>query len=353
MKNTENRKLADKPVFNPGYLDPFPAKYEKYYNDHFSLRNQLVSLKSNIVSNALHKSPMPDKVIFGKDDWLFLVHNELAEYRGTNLMSQKDIEKIIKELLRRKKYLEKENRKLYFVLAPIKYSIYDEYLPGYIDKINKQTRSDQIINALKNKGIDVLDLRPVELKAKGKDLLYYKTDNHWNDLGAFYAYKAIISHIKKDFNNIPELSLNDFDITIKEIKGKNTAKMLNMVDDFNDFDFVFTQKSQSKAKKVKKVGYPVPKNFPYKWVFELDYETGNDSLPNILFIRDSFGKAVIPFMNQSFNRSVFIFDSWHYKSNEHIIEKEQPDIVVYMVLESMWNGLLKGIDSSHTEPQNK
>ena len=348
MENTENRKLADKPVLNPDYLDPYPAEYEKYYNDHFSLRNQLVKLKSNLIANALQKSPMPDKVIFGKDGWLFLVDKELQEYRGTNLMKQNDIDKIADEMVRRKEYLEKTNSKLYVVVAPIKYSIYPEYLPRYVDRINKISRTDQIVVALKEKGINILDLRPVEINAKHNNLLYYKTDNHWNDIGAFYAYEAMIKLIKKDFNKVPVLSIDDFDIEKKVIKGKNTAQMLNMVDDFEDIDFIFKQKVPSKAKKVTKVGYPMPKTFPYKWVFEMDYETGIDSLPKLLFIRDSFGKAVIPFMNQSFNRSVFIFDNWNYKSNEHIIENEHPDIVVYMVLESLWNGVLTGVDKSQT-----
>ncbi len=193
-----------------------------------------------------------------------------------------------------------------------------------------------------------MDLRPIEINTKHKNLLYYKTDNHWNDLGAFYAYEAMIKHIKKDFNKVPVLSTEDFDIEKKAIKGKNTAQMLNMVDDFEDIDFIFKQKVPSKAKKVTNVGYPMPKTFPYKWVFEMDYETGIDSLPNLLFIRDSFGKAIIPFMNQSFNRSVFLFDNWNYKSNEHIIENEHPDVVVYMVLESLWNGVLTGVDKSQT-----
>ena len=46
IESTENRKLADKPIVKWNYLDPFPAEYEKYFNDLFSLRNQLVSLKS-------------------------------------------------------------------------------------------------------------------------------------------------------------------------------------------------------------------------------------------------------------------------------------------------------------------
>jgi hypothetical protein len=346
VKNTENRKLADKPVFDINMLDPFPARYEKYFNDHFSLRNQFIKLKSKLVKNALQNSPMPDKVIFGKEGWLFLVEDELAEYRGTNIMKQRDVEKIVKEFLRRKEYLNKRNTKLYIVVAPIKYSVYPEFLPSYVDKINSKTRTDLIVKELNENGMNVLDLRPVLLKEKSNGLLYYKTDNHWNNLGAFYAYRAIISRIKSDFPAIPVLSLQDFNIKIETTAGKNLAEMLNMIDDYTDTEYVFKQKFPSKAKKVKKVGYPVPESFPYKWDFEHEFETGNHKLPNLLFIHDSFGKVVMPYVNQSFNRSVFIFDSWNYRSDENIVENEKPDVVVYLILESMWHGVLEGVDMS-------
>jgi hypothetical protein len=346
MENTENRKLADKPVFDPGFLDPYPTEYEKYYNDHFSLRNQLVRLKSSLIVNTLHKSPMPDKVVFGKEGWLYIVHNELAEYRGTNLIRPDVINDIVDEMKRRKDYLKVKNSKLYVVVAPTKYTVYPEYLPAYVDKINKTTRTDQIVTALRKNDIDILDLRPVEINAKGKRPLYYKTDNHWNNLGAFTAYEAIIKWLKKDFPNLPDLSIDDFEVKEEIIQGKNTANMLNMVEQFEDIKLVFNQKFSSKAMKVNKVGYPIPEGFPYPWAFETNYETGVDSLPKILVIHDSFTNALIPFMNQSFNRSVFIFDAWNYKSNEHIVRNEHPDIVLYIVLESLWNGFITGIDKS-------
>ncbi len=344
LENTENRKMAVNPVLHLDFLDPFPQEFEKYYNDNFSLRNQLVRLRSSFIINTLHQSPMPDKVIFGKGDWLFLVKNELSEYRGTNLFSKDTIDIITKELLKRKDYLKTKNSKLYIVVAPTKYSVYPEYVPDYVDVINKTSRTDQIITALQKSGINTLDLRPELINAKKHGIIYYKTDNHWNNMGAFYAYKAIIKRLKEDFNTVPLLSIDDFEIEKKDIKGKNNAKLLGIADNIADISYDFIQKEPSKARVVAKVGYPIPKFFAYKWAYEMDYETGTDSLPDILFIRDSFGDAIIPFMNQSFDRSVFIFDKWSYKSNKHIVDNENPDIVVYMILESFWANFLDGIE---------
>lgn len=350
-ESTENRMLAEKPIVNFNNLDYYPSRYEKYYNDNFSLRNQMVGLRSLIIGKTFQMSPLPDKVIFGKEDWLFSVKNELDLYRGTNLLSEKDVDRITNEILYRKNYLDKKNIGLYFVIVPTKYTVYPEYLPNAVDKLNRITRTDQVVQALRENSIDVLDLRDTLINAKNNDLLYYKTDNHWNALGCFIGCRSIINTIKKDYPEIPALNLADYNITLETRGGGNAAEMINMQSDFSDIGYVLMPKVAPMVRKVPNYGYPVPQYFPYLNEYEMVYETANDSLPNLLFIRDSFGNSAIPFIRHRFNRSVFIFDNWLYRSNEHIIENEQPDIVVYMVLESFWDNFIKGID--YVEPQSK
>lgn len=341
---TENRQLAEKPTVNFNYLDAFPARYEKYYNDNFSLRNHLVNLRSLIIGKTFHVSPLRDKVIFGKDNWLFLVKNELDTYRGKNILKQYELDKIAKEMANRKDFLEKKNTSFYLVIAPTKYTVYPEFLPDHVDKINRITITDQVKEVLNSLEINVLDLRDTLINAKNDGLLYYKTDNHWNQLGAFIASKAIIEFIQKDYPNIPDLNLEDYNIKQELKNGGNTAQMIKMQDYFTDVNYILSPKITPAVKLLPDYGYPIPKYFPYEKEFELVYQTAADSLPNLLLIRDSFGNSTIPFIRQSFYKSIFIFDNWLYTSNEHIVENEKPDIVVYIVLESFWRGLLLGID---------
>ncbi len=217
LESTENRQLASKPIIQYHFLDPVPKLYEDYYNDHFSLRNQLVHLKSLLIAKTLNKSPMPEFAIFGKDDWIYLVDKELDTYRGKNLLKQADMDKISNEMIRRKKYLDYKNISLYFVIIPTKYTIYPEYLPNNIDKLSRTNSTDLVKDALFKSGIDVLDLRDELIHFKSEDLLYYKTDNHWNDLGSFYASKIIIDKIKKDYLNIPTLNLDNYSIKLENV----------------------------------------------------------------------------------------------------------------------------------------
>lgn len=351
LESTENRQFAGEPIIQYDYLDPIPKLYEEYYNDHFSLRNQLVHLKSLLIAKTLQKSPMPDIAIFGKDNWLYVVNNELDTYRGKNLLKQVDIDMISSEMTKRKTYLDDKNISLYFVIVPTKYTVYPENLPNYVDKLSQINSTDLVKEALLKSGIDLIDLRDSLINLKSEELLYYKTDNHWNKLGSFYASKIILDKIKQDYPNLPTKQLDDFKIKKEIISGKNTARLINMENQFEDINYILDPKTPSPAKKANKYGYPVPQKFPYPWEYEMVYETANDSLPKLLLIRDSFGGSIMPYLNQSFSKSVFIFDNWHFTSNEHIIENEQPDIVIYLVLESMWYDFLAGIEISQQQKE--
>jgi alginate O-acetyltransferase complex protein AlgJ len=346
IPSTENRKPTEKPIIKWDYLDPFPLAYENYYTDHFSFRNHLIRIKSLFIIKVFNQSPMPDRVLVGKENWLYHVKDELEHYKATYLLSQAQLDSITDEMIRRKEYLNQKGIHLYFAIAPTKYTIYPEHLPSSIHKMNNLTRTDQVINVLKDAGINVIDLRKPLLEAKGKNLLYFKTDNHWNPYGGFVASAYIIDLIKKDFPNLPSLSLNDYNITQISVKGGNTAHMLSMENQFEDISYKFEQINPIRAKEAKKTGYPLPPYFPDPSEYEIVYESGNDSLPSIIVIRDSFGQAVIPFLSQSFNRSLYIFDGWIYTLNEPIILNENPDIMIYLVFESLWDGILIGVKRS-------
>ncbi|MBK6283027.1 MAG: hypothetical protein IPF54_10535 [Draconibacterium sp.] len=76
------------------------------------------------------------------------------------------------------------------------------------------------------------------------------------------------------------------------------------------------------------------------------FKSYNENLPNAVIIRDSFGDALMPYLQNSFHYSTFIWDGWNYSFNLEVIQKEKPDVVIYMILESIipniyTNGLSK------------
>ncbi len=345
LPNTENRSLSNKPAFDITLLDPFPVKYESYYNDHFAFRNQFVKLFAYVNLDIFGKCPYPDQVVLGRRNELFLVMRELDTYLRDNLFSKSELNKIRSDFAYRKKYLKTKGIEYYVAIIPTKYSVYPELLPWYIKPLDTLSRTDQFINLMHELDIRVIDVKQAILKVKDSipEQLYRKTDNHWNDLGGFVACREIIKEVSHEFPSVKQLKFSDYSIIHEEAGGGNLASILNKADVMKDDKYVFTPKFESISKPIALCPYTPPDEFDKNDFFHGFY-TDNTALPKILIFHDSFGNSIIPFCRNSFSRTIFIWDKWQYKLNEPIVEAEKPDIYVTLALESLLQGLMENCE---------
>jgi alginate O-acetyltransferase complex protein AlgJ len=87
---TENRLLAKKPPLLFSFLDPYPAAYEQFYNDHFVFREQFLRVYTQLILHGFERSPVPAAVDLGKDGWYFNSRRDKQIYQGKqNLSSEK------------------------------------------------------------------------------------------------------------------------------------------------------------------------------------------------------------------------------------------------------------------------
>src|ERR1035437_2615422 len=91
---TENRKLASKPELLFKTIDQYPAKYEKYYNDNFSIRSLLIKYFTILNLQLYHISPIPKQVIIGDDNWLFYADTHLDSYEGKHRFTDAELREI-------------------------------------------------------------------------------------------------------------------------------------------------------------------------------------------------------------------------------------------------------------------
>ena len=334
--------IPQAPRFDIKRLDGFPKNFENYFDDRLEIKPWLVSVNSNMKIRLLGVSPVPEKVIIGSDGWLYMGGKTNDEYRGSILFTNAELLDIRKKLDGRAAYYrDKYGAVTYFFIAPLKHTIYPEYLPKSVQKINTTTRFDQVMGILEGDTIvHTLDLRQELIKNKSGHLLFYKTDNHWNDIGGYIAYQKMASLIRIQFPQIPQLEPGIFrlDSNVNLIGGE--AEMMNAGNLFSEKRFDYYPTEKCKAQLMPKHGYPTPYGFPFPNDYEIQMQTGDSSLPNALIIRDSFGDALLPLLSENFNRSVFIFDAWEYGINRKIFEAEKPDLVIYIILESNLDFLL-------------
>jgi len=338
----ENRRLAKLPALSLIQKDSFPEAFEHWQADHFAFRNVFLNGMMGFTIQVMKQSPIPEYVVIGKDNWLYNTGHEIDVYRGTNRFSQAELDQIRKEILIRKAFIESQSAHILFAVSPLKYSVYPEYVPVSVNRVNDSSRTDQFIECLTVAGVPVVDLRKALQKAK-KDgnPLFYKSDNHWNHNGAFVAYQALMKAMKNMEPGVGE-PLQKSDYTIKTKPGMigNLGKMLYLKEEDSDLKYTYTRKTPHQTRIDTNEIYTAPKGFNYAKSYEERFTNGNKKSPKILIIRDSFGEYPSSFLKEHFSETVCIFDAWEYKLNPDIIKQEKPDIVLFMVLESFTHKLI-------------
>ncbi len=324
-----------KPTFDISNLDPFPHEYEKYYNENIGFTAQAVALNAYFKITILKVSPNQSKVFVGKDNWLFFAGPPINDYRGINLLSQEEIDKMKNILHNRALRLKEQGGVFYFALVPNKHRIYSEYLPNNIVKTTGLTIYDQVVDALKDDSlIHLIDLRKPLEKAKAEHILYYKKDNHWNDIGAYIGYRSIINSINKQFPKVTPVPIEAYDLDTTQSLVGGEALQIGVEDFIKENRVMLKPKYNLLSQPGEKQNYPMPIGFPYPWDFEIIKIVDDPSLPTAVIIRDSFTDFMLQFFSENFRKSIFIFDSWEYKENRNIIEKEKPNIVILEIIEA-------------------
>jgi alginate O-acetyltransferase complex protein AlgJ len=343
-KNTENKAPLTKPKIKEHAIDSFPALYEPYFSSNFTIRQRLIKDYYEFHLGIFRKSPHPDQVFIGKYDWLFMGSEENDSYVGSHPLTQEELENFKKELEYRQQFLQNKGIQFYFVIAPIKASIYPEYIPkSVLRKTNKtwaQTLQDYLA---KNSTIKVIDLHNTLWEAKKGGNVYFKNDNHWNYRAGLFSTNYILKTIQKDFPQITEIPFTDFKeiVRVGNLSG-NLTLMLAQTERYVDSIYEYDPYKGFLAEDLPAIGYPVSPGFPYCQDYELHKGIKGSKQPKLLMISDSFSNYLFPFISERFRQTTKIFDNWEYKRNEFIIENEKPDIVILVVWEAnlrhiLWN----------------
>ena len=275
----------------------------------------------------------------GKSGGFYAKKSE-ANYKGTNLFEKNELIQIKEDLLARTRWCESRGIKYYVAVIPNKMNIYPEYLPPNVVKISEKGRYEQMVELAQTPGLKMIDVRENILKHKNDgQILYQKTDDHWNELGAYFGYQKIMNVISEDFKDLHPKSIDSFKLGEQKKYG-NIANIVNLAEENPEKFLVLNPKFKSYAKEGQKYGYPVPEGIS-DWDYEIVIE--NEKAPNYkcLIIRDSFTLFLMKFFQENFRKTVFIHDNWKYRLREDIIDIEKPDLVINIILETELHKLIE------------
>ena len=293
----------------------------------------------------------PNQVIIGKKDWLYLGDQYektiTVTRRGANLKDVEASRTIGLSTKSWEQWLKHKDVSLFQVmLGPDKSTVYPEFLPDWAQPVTYSAADTLLANVSQRVYVDT---RSALIAAKSQFLepLYYKTDTHWNNLGAWVAFRAFAKDVDRKERGLLWLSEQQVRVSkVNERYGGDLAKFLRMTEMLGDSEVVIEIVSD----------VPIETE-------QYDFETGHliasggnplviaprhpllvkskNALnqKRVLWLRDSFGTAMAPFMAATFTQTLQV----HYDEVTPIlfaklVDNYRPDYVFITVVERSSRG---------------
>ena len=305
-----------------------PFRSRTYFSRNLVFRFSILGIFifSLIGSYITYSTDSSDRWYKGLDEWLFLGN----QYSNTVAKSQLLIEPSINEINDLKRTFneisivaEKSNTQIAFLVGPNKSSIYYEKLPAEIS-LSPTRYVDFFLNEL----TDIANLHiydPTEdLKnaKKSEDLLYYRTDTHWNAKGAYIAFKNLLSKLELDapdvYFSLEESTPGDL-IDISQIKEPSITNGDAWVAEINHaYKLIRIKDDSLSSTRYFGMNNKVINSNPY-------------INSKIWIVGDSFAKALKPYFESTFSEVRYL---GHWNSELDVLASklnnsvEKPDLIV-------------------------
>lgn len=309
----ENRTLSEKPVFwtEEGWNSAYFQELQTYVSEHFAFRGELVAADS-MIKYQLFRTPGDDQVVIGKEGWLFF-GDTLADYGGVT-MTDSEIDQIASKMAEVCDYIESQGRQPLFVIVPNKNQIYPEYMSMRFGSRAQQNNLTLLQERLQQGGVPYVDAYHILLEGKVQDEMYLHEDTHWNNTGArlvlneIYAAYGLADRYELAGYQVEESHSPDLYAIL--FPGQEHFEPQRVYDDGKEYGFIGRMHSVDDM------------------MIRTTAEEGNGK--SILVYRDSFGRALIPYMGGTFD-SVTFNRSTPYDLS--LVESTECDYVLIEIVE--------------------
>jgi alginate O-acetyltransferase complex protein AlgJ len=326
---SEKRRLAPPPVsrLSQPIEVSYTGAFESWWNDSFGFRRSLVVGYSRALL-ALGVSSTPS-VIIGRSGWLFFAGDEaLASYRAVRPFTKPELTGWQERMEQRRDWLAQRGIRFLVVIAPNKETIYPEYMPARLNRVGEATRLDQLVRHMQTRSIvAIVDPREALRSAKASGVVYFRTDTHWNDAGAWVLHREILARLRRWYPELepgPAVPL----VRMSSSWSGDLATMLGLEGQLREERVLL---EPPRASRTVDPG-PRPPD-PQRRLSAA--ERPITSPLRVVMFHDSFGVSLQPLLAESFSRIVFSSGptNWRLNFDPALVERERPTVVIQEIAE--------------------
>ena len=258
-----------------------------------------------------------EKVIEGKDGWLFLARDTnhvIHQHTGRLQFSPRSLEDWRHVLETRRAWLARRQIPYFFLVPPNTHAVYPEYLPDDVVSVAERPVL-QLMGYLHEQESEAGIIYPLdELVAhKQHDLVYIKTDSHWNELGAFVTYKRLMREIS-DVVTVRDIQWEQLFVSRNDLAGDLGVKLRPERSSTQVFvDVMGWQAHYAADNRVRVEGR------------RIEYTCKLAPDVTCLVHGDSYAEKFLHILAESFGRTVFCqMPSLDYQ----VVQEVRPDVVI-------------------------
>src|SRR5262245_102552 len=322
----EKRRPAPLPSVPPSVsaVKALPGKFEQFFNDRLAFREPLLELYARIKVDRFGVSSS-DKVILGRDGWLFADEAKFAS-RG-NRSADDQVRLWTRALRQRGDWCAARGIEYIVLPTPEKHTIYPEFLPAAHRHTRPPTPAERLTASLPAEGVRIVDVYGPLWQAKMGRLVYFRDDTHWNHAGGYVAYLAVAEALGEK-----PLGIDDFHVGPAQHPGDLRLMLHQPGEHVERFTAMSLRKPRTQTAIDSVAVDPVlhgAANVP------MEIWTGGSGR-RVLVLHDSFGPILlIPALAEHCETLVAVST---YSLLPAVVERFRPDVVIQQVVERTLNG---------------
>ncbi len=214
----ENRALAKCPKISEVLVKNanFGERHGDWFCDHLGGRAGMIKIHDFAQSKMQH-------IVRGRIHWQMMDNGWifLPPFAPNMRLKRAQLRPIVTNFARLGKFCEANHIKLYVLIVPRKETIYQEYLYGYgMDEEKSAAENawhEQIKTIVGQQHVSYIYPWKELRNASKQDYTFFKLTLHWTDWGAYIGYSVLMREIRRDFPDVPIVTLRDYKLTQSDL----------------------------------------------------------------------------------------------------------------------------------------